>query len=164
MMKNKREKNQRFSPCNFFIKNRRAWIRVVEAFVAILLITGAITLLITKNKMNNEEMRLQIHDKITPVLRDIENNKPMREAILDADLTTPVEWEEFESQGLLQIRNKITEKTPRGFECQGKLCALDEVCLISDPEKTEIYAESAFISADLDTYAPRQLKIFCWRK
>jgi hypothetical protein len=144
------------------IKNRRGWIRIVEVFIAILLITGSLALLIKNNKVNNEEIELQIHDKMVPVLREIQTNNTMRDAILDASL--PVEWENFESQGLTLVRNKIINKIPSGFDCKGKLCALDETCTITLLEEENIYAETAFISADLDTYAPRQLKLFCWKK
>ena len=89
----------------------------------------------------------------------------MREHLLSADISVnSVEWDEFEENGLLSVKNKIIEKTPAGFECNAKLCSLNESCIITLAEEKDIYAENAFISADLHTYAPRQLKIFCWQK
>jgi hypothetical protein len=118
--------------------------------------------LIKDKEVNDEELELQVHDKIVPVLREIQTNNTMRDSILDAAL--PVEWEEFNSQGLNLVRNKIIQKTPQNFECQGKLCDIDDSCTINLLEETDIYVETAFISADLDTYSPRQLKVFCWKK
>ena len=144
------------------IKNKRGWIRIVEVFVAILLITGSLVLFINKNNIDEDELKLQIHDKMVPVLREIQTNNTMRDVILDSSL--PVEWNEFESQGIVLVKNKIIEKTPKGFECSAKVCSLSESCNFIISEEKDIYAETAFISADLDTYSPRQLKIFCWRK
>lgn len=145
------------------IQNKRGWIRIIEVFVAILLITGSLVLLIKSKESNKEEMELQIHEKISPMLREIQTNNNMREVILDSS-PLPVEWENFESNGLTLVKNKISEKTPAGFNCEGKLCELEETCVINILEEKDIYVETAFISADLDTYAPRQLKIFCWQK
>jgi hypothetical protein len=144
------------------MKNKRGWIRIIEVFVAILLITGSLVLLIKNKAINNEELELRIHDQMIPVLREIQTNNTMRSAILDAPL--PVDWTDFELRGLSLIKNKIIEKTPVNFECEGKLCGLNELCTINLLEEKNIYAETAFISADLDTYSPRQLKIFCWQK
>jgi len=144
------------------IKNKKGWIRIVEVFVAILLITGSLVLFINKSSIDEDELKLYIHDRMVPVLREIQENNSMRENILNAAL--PVEWEEFEDQGILAVRNKIIDKTPKGFECQGKVCSLEETCTITLIEEKNIYAETAFISSNEVTYSPRQLKIFCWQK
>jgi hypothetical protein len=144
------------------IKNKKGWIKIVEVFVAILIITGVVVLIVEKKNPNQEEIKTKMHYDLISLLREIQMNSTMRDRILDA--TLPVEWENFNSSGLEIVTNKILEKSPRNFECKAKICPINENCIIQDYENRETYSETAFISADSDNYSPRQLKIFCWEK
>lgn len=138
---------------------------MLEVFIAILLITGSLVLLTKTKEVDIEEIELQMHDKMIPILREIQTNNTMRDSVLNTDISSnPIEWDNFETSGLILVKNKIINMTPSGFNCQGKLCNLNESCSLIITEKNDVFAETAFISADLDDYAPRQLKIFCWQK
>lgn len=145
-------------------KNKKAWVKMVEVFISIMLMTASIVLVLSKNVFSGEEMK-EIDGQMTSTLRTIQINETFRSEIIDYAGELPVEWESFESSGLDETQDKIIEKTPENLECQAKLCSLNDACMNDDaPTDRNIYSKAAYISADLDTYNPRQLKLFCWRK
>ncbi len=142
-------------------KNKKGWIKVIEVFIAIMLMTGAVVLVLNQNSFTGDVIGKEINQKMDYILKTIQNDEDLREEILDASL--PVEWDDFNSSGLTNTGLKVLEKSPRSIICESKVCDLNDDCTNpgSPPEKN-IYSKSGYISADLDTYAPRQLKLFCW--
>jgi hypothetical protein len=143
-------------------KNKKAWVKMVEVFISIMLITASLVLVLNKNVFTGEVMK-EVDGQMTYILRTIQIKEVLRSEIINSNL--PVEWEDFESSGLSETRAKIIEKTPGNLECQAKVCELDDAC-INDaaPADTNVYSKATYISSDLETYNPRQLKLFCWRK
>ena len=90
-----------------------------------------------------------------------------REKILNIDEDDlPVEWSEFEANGLEEVKQYIENRTPRYLDCQAKICMLEDACLLNQETqqqiKKEIYAHATGITATKEIYSLRQLKIFCW--
>lgn len=147
-------------------KNKKAWVKMVEVFISIMLITASLIMVLNKNVFTGEVMK-EVDGKMTNILRTIQINETLRSEIIDSVNLggLPVEWENFEGSGLSETRAKIIEKTPVNLECEAKLCGLDDDCISDDaPLDTNVYSKAAYISSDLDSYSPRQLKLFCWRK
>lgn len=145
-------------------KNKKGWIRIVEVFVAILLIAGVVLIVIKQDQTERNDSSSTIYNSMVSVLRDIELNNSLRNEIVNIqDSSLPVEWSEF-NVSAPQTLARITGKTPSYLECVGKSCATDDVCLLSQTQNKTIYAESVIISSNLQTYNPRQLKLFCWEK
>ena len=140
------------------MKNKRGWIKIVEAFVAILLITGVVLIVIGKGDVGTDDSFSTIHDIEISILRDIQLNDALREDILLAS-PLPIMWSNFPSG----VEARIIEKTPSQLECAAQICNLEDECVLDDKE-TDVFAESVIISATLDTFSPRNLKLFCWRK
>ncbi len=134
-------------------KNKRAWIRLVEAFIAILLVAGILFLIITQKDME-KDISAQVYQKEVSILREIEMNKTLRGEVLNID-TFPASWE-------------ITQEIPSHLDCLAKICEITDVCVLEEELEEEItgdiYAQSVGIFANLTRYNPRQLKIFCWVK
>lgn len=145
-------------------KNRKGWIRIVEAFVAILLIAGIVLIVVEQDQNKREDVSSRIYIPIISVIREVQLDDSLRNEIINIqESSLPVEWEEFPTQAPL-TGARIIEKTPGYLECVGKICATNDVCLlVQNPEKT-IYAESVVISSNLQTYNPRILKLFCWER
>jgi hypothetical protein len=145
------------------IKSKRGWVRLIEVFIAILLLTGV--LLVVINRSNSPEKNTlynQMSNKELAILRDIELNDTMRAEILSI-LTLPLDWTSFNLNGLEDVKSRIIYLTPTNLKCEAKICAIDENC-ISELSGENVYARAVFISADLNTYSPRQLKLFCSEK
>ncbi len=157
-MNNKRQKNRKFFSDNFFPKNNRGWIRIVEALTAILLIAVVVLIVINQNQRGDEGLSIRIQNSERAVLREIQLNSTLREDIVATSGT--VEWDSFP----IDVKNKIEAKSPSWLNCTAKICNQEDLCSLSESNEENVYAESVIISATIDTYEPRQLKMFCWQK
>lgn len=142
------------------MKNKRGWIRIVEAFVAILLIAGTLLIVINKGYIGKKDISKDVYEIETSILREIELNDGLRAEILNVE---PIPTED--TTYFPEVNDRIQRRIPDYLECKAKICKMNEICVLDnlDIEK-EIYAQSVAISASLDTYNPRQLRLFCWER
>ena len=140
-------------------KNKRAWIRIIEAFVAILLITGVLLIVINKQYIEKRDVSSEFYKIEISILREIQLNDSLRKSILDIE-TLPVDWDNFPQN----VKEKIISKTPHYLNCEAKICAIDENCMLNKSLEKDVYVNSVMIAANLEVYSPKQVKIFCWKK
>jgi len=143
-------------------RNNRAWLRIVEAFTTILLIATVLLLILSKTSLNEAEKSEQILDKEYSILREIQLNSSLRGDVLSPDLAVDemIIWDDLVSS----VKAKIVERTPAQLKCEAQLCGLGNDCVFENKDsiKKGIYSRSALISATVDDYKPRKLKLFCW--
>ncbi|OGJ13283.1 hypothetical protein A3K82_01855 [Candidatus Pacearchaeota archaeon RBG_19FT_COMBO_34_9] len=142
-------------------RNRKAWIEIVEAFVAVLLVAGVLLIIIGRGATGGKDIASNVYYTEISILREIQRNDSMREDILTAQV--PVEWEEA---GFPEsVKNKIAERTPTYLECIGKICEIDDICSLTEKKEQDVYAQAAVISPTIgggEVY--RKLNLFCWTK
>jgi hypothetical protein len=139
------------------IKQKRGWIRIIEAFIAILLIASVLLIVINKGYVGRTDVSSKVYDSQVNVLREIELDQSLRSVILDVN--APLSGEDVP----IQIREKIENRMPDNIACSSKICVLDELCSLEDyPEAENVYAQSVAITANLSEFDPKQLKLFCW--
>jgi len=143
------------------LKEKKAWIRIVEAFTMILLITGILLVVLNKEDLLEDKSSKNVYEKQQEILRKIQLNNTLRENILTQP-ALPVEWDNFPSG----LKDYIISETPSYIECKAKICSLSDSCVLNEVinDETNLYVQKTIISATLDTYNPRQLKIFCWER
>ena len=73
-------------------KNKKAWVKMIEVFIAIILLTGAITLILHQNVFTGEVTE-EINNKIDYMIKTVQLDDSLRDEILDASL--PVYWADF---------------------------------------------------------------------
>jgi hypothetical protein len=135
-------------------KNKKGWIRIVEAVIALLLITGVVLTLISQGYLFKEDISEKVYSVQISVLREIEKDSDLRQQILNS--------EENSVPG--DVVNRINERMPNYLECSSKICDLDLICSLTSSPDTDVYAQSVAITATSSTYDPKQLKMFCWVK
>lgn len=145
------------------MKGKRGWVRIIEAVIAVLLVTGVLLVVIGNGYVGSQDISSKVYDAQVAVLRDIELNSDYRAAILGQSLNVPVGWEDF-TEDLAQIKTKIKTEMPNYLECSAKICGLNEPCFLDEVPSESIYAQPVAITADLERYEPRQLKMFCWER
>jgi hypothetical protein len=144
------------------INNKRGWIRLVEVFIAIVLLTSILLVISRTNSNHNNEVQNDISKRELAVLRDIQLNDQLRAEILSVPISNlPVEWENFDDDGLPNVRVRIEELSPSEFYCTAKVCLINEICTLEEETDGEIYVKSVVISANSIVYSPRELKLFC---
>jgi hypothetical protein len=148
-------------------KNSRGWIRVVEAFLAILLVTSVIVLVVnqeTRSKNNIDSSRVYGYEIY--LLRGIELNDTLRTSVLNVnDSIIPV-ISDNESYFPANVSNFITNagQVQGALECGAEICFTNSSCGFWKSIGKDLFAQRIFISSNLTVYNPRQLKIFCWLK
>lgn len=146
------------------MKNKKAWIKIVEAFTVILLIAVVFLIIIGKNEKSGNGSERIYEDEIA-ILREIQLDYEIREEISNAPgASLPVAWENFDSLGLKNIKAKVIQKTPGYLNCEAMLCNLIQECILENSEEKNIYVKSVFISTTMNREVYRQLKLFCWEK
>ncbi|MBU4308305.1 MAG: hypothetical protein KJ566_00715 [Nanoarchaeota archaeon] len=137
--------------------NKKGWIRIIEAFVAVLLISSVLLIVLNRNSSENKNFSAEIYKSQVGILTEIQLNSSLRNEILKLE-TLPVEWAGFSE--LLQM--KINETKLDYLICKGKICEISDECL-EEYEEKDIYAKSVIITANSGEFNPRQLKLFCWK-
>jgi hypothetical protein len=156
-----RSQNRSFSQCTS--KNRRGWVKLVEAFLSILLITGVMIIIINQQKTLTSDTRSAISDYEVYMLRSIELNEALRGEILgisESSLPVNQDSEDFPED----IEEEVEDLTPGAFSCEAKICSLSDVCSLEAKKGADVYAQKIFITSTHQIYSQRQLKLFCWAK
>ena len=67
----------------FFIKNeKRGWIRIVEAFVAVLIVAGALLIVVDQQSSDKGDISKEVYEQQMSILRALEMNSDDRNFIL----------------------------------------------------------------------------------
>ena len=143
---------------NKIFNNKRGWVKVLEVFVAILLVMGVIFFILNES-VSEDTISNDIYEMEISILRNVQLNDTFRNAVLGADI--PSDWNDFDSGNLNSIKSMINEKKLNNLECEAKICSLEETCISDSDVKKDIYAQAVVISASSNVYSPRQLKLFC---
>lgn len=144
---------------------KRGWIRIVEAFVSILILLGVILFVVDRGSFNTSEDSAEVYDMEISVLREIELNDQLRsEAILidETKLSNPMDV--YSPDFPVNIKKKVLERVPEYLNCTANICLLRQVCPLNQFVEADVYAQSVAITANITNYNPRQVKMFCWFK
>lgn len=157
------------------IMNKKGWLRIAEAFLAILIIAGVIVVILTGKAGNNSSKEDAIYNLQKTILNELSNNQELREVVLNAedlggssgvgvkDGRINRVYEENEPN-YLAIREFVSARIQAIFDFEVQICIdINDVC---GPEeyKEEMYSNEIVVSSTLETYAPRKLKLFIWEK
>ncbi len=137
--------------------NKRGWIRIIEAVVAILIIMGLVFVAVDKGEIRGNS-GTKIYSAETAILREIQTDATMRNSVLNAEI--PVEEGEEEFPSL--ISEHINSRIPSYLDCTSKICWLNNSCELNDAPEKNTYVSSVAITVNLYKYEPRQIKLFCW--
>jgi len=139
------------------MKNKRGWIKIVEAFASILLIAGALIVIINSLGLKIPDSSLLVYDSEYAILREIQLDNNLRGDILSETISVGG------SDAPVSVKDKINLKKPAYLECEAKLCEINDKCTItSAPNDKDIFVQSAFFGANQADYAKRKLNLFCW--
>lgn len=137
---------------------KKGWIRIVEAFTAILLVTGVLLVVFGNDSKNEDVSSKRIFEQQQGILRHVELNNSLRDDVLSFDpQDLPKGIEDFPER----LRNAIGAKTPGYLDCDAKICALGSECVSSSGSTGDVYSQKAVIGSSLGSYSPRELKLFC---
>ncbi|MEK6895305.1 MAG: hypothetical protein AABX48_02185 [Nanoarchaeota archaeon] len=147
---------------SFPINGKKGYIKIIEAVIALLLISGTLLILIRQGYFGGEnDSSARIYNDQLNILKEIQADKNLRIAILSVDDSSlPLEMNNANFPSALS--SKISSSTPNYLTCTAEICKLQNVCELKQYKNGNVYAQSVPIAAEETQYSPRQLKLFCW--
>ena len=142
------------------MKAKRGWIRIVEAFTALILIMVVFLIFINKGVVKGDSSK-DVYEIQIRIEREIQTNENLRNLIINIPFQQlPLRWENFPDE----VKQKIIQETPSEIICEARICEMNKVCVLENYPNKEVYVENVAITANQTNYSPKQLKLFCWRK
>ena len=136
-------------------------MRIIEAFIAVMLIAGfMLVLYYTKVKPPNERDSVVQLERL--ILEKIASDDSLRQAVLNGYPNTP----EGESNRTI-LENEINTSLPSNYDFTFRICDLNEVCGLDKNReyytKNQIFSDEVSVSSTLFTYTgPKKLRLFIW--
>ncbi len=137
------------------MKNKKAWIRIVEALIGIMIIMSAVLFLVSKQTAKSD-ISEEVYEKQRQILEAISNNEEMRKQII----------EEPEEDKTKLADAYILKNLPNTWASKTIICDIDKICAPEEiPTDRDIYVSETIISATLTNYQKSsKLMFFIWRK
>ena len=137
------------------MKNKKAWLRIVEAFLAVLIITSVLlTVIVNQPRESQSE---EIHNMQRLILQQIALDDSLRADVLIGVKTN--------------IEKFVNGMKPALWNSEIEICEIEDACgMTVFPEEAvgkEIYAEEILISSTPEKYdsdSIKKLKLFVWIK
>jgi len=140
------------------VKNKRAWIKIVEAFMAIALILGFLILLLNLKWSQSEDYSLLEKNNLE-ILRGIQGNSSLRANVFSSDVGLNSSSETFPES----LRSYLDSNIIPGEACYLYICDLDSGCPVEVLPEKSVYASEVLLFATSSVYSPRKLKISCMK-
>ena len=134
--------------------NKKGWLRVVEAFLAVLIV---LSVLFFQLKDISPGARKNILLLERGMLQEIARNMTLRTEILSLDLSSGPAI--LDASSGLQLTDAISLRLPEGVNFSVMICRVDDPCILG---REGVFAQDIFISSTLSQYQPRKLKLFMW--
>lgn len=136
--------------------NKKAWVRILEAFIAIILIMSVFIILYSRT-VSKTGMSEQIYRFEESILDEVASKEEFRNIILtNGDITN--------------IKTFISQRMLPGFDFDIRICNVEEICELETyigKEGEEIYSNERIISSTIaqqTPFQPKKIKIFMWEK
>jgi len=146
-------------------QDKKGFLRIFEAFIAIMIIAGVMGFLYFQ-KFKGPDKEDIILEQIQLALKEIQNNAELRETVLaNTGEYNGEGCEEIEGDDLKFLCNKIRDIIPkRQYEFKFKICLLNDVCKLSEYMEREVYSDEVSVSSTLTDFGPQKIRIFVWER
>ena len=129
--------------------NKKGWLRIVEASIAIMIIFG---ILLVVNNKSQFSVQNDLTPLTTPLLEEVARNVSFRNQVITQGSAAEPTLRDF-------VATRITQST---IKFDVAICDVSAICnLPSYPvDASEVYAGERIISGTLTSYQPKKIKIF----
>lgn len=128
--------------------NKKAWVRIVEATIASLILIGFILVMMSRQQTKTTNIGEDVYEKQMSILDVIGKNENLRNKILTNDERS--------------IKIEIEKRVPSSWNFTVNICNLDEVCSGDIPYDREVYSAEKVITSTSTKYDPKKLRFFVW--
>lgn len=146
-------------------KDKKGWLKIIEAFIAMMLITIVLlNVVYDRTSFLTDDLEDSVYEAYRQeqisILRKIQLDNSLRSKVLSSDLDVPLRGEDIPES----IKAEIEKNTPDYLNCTANICYIQGECSLSEDRKGNIFVEEASIFSNYTHYNPRKLKLFCWEK
>jgi hypothetical protein len=133
-------------------RDKKAWLRIVEAFLAILILTvGFLTIISRQSGGDRSE---EVYEMQKNILDAISNNDGLR-----GEIVNPGGVKENNQN----VNAYISGLIPKVWNFSTNICDLNSICSQpGDYVESEVYASERIITSTLTNYNPQKLRFFVW--
>ncbi|MBX4211897.1 hypothetical protein KW787_00365 [Candidatus Pacearchaeota archaeon] len=141
--------------------NKRGWLRIVEASLAIVIIFGALVALTRTSKPVIDN---SLGERIPVLLDELAQNKDLREQVISYD-TNQSEDAQMNKEILNNVNSFIGDRIQASIQHVAIICDPQELCSLSQYPKNagSVYSYERIISSTLQNFSPKKVKLFLWR-
>lgn len=138
-----------------FVKevNKKGWIRITEAVVAILIMASVLIVLFV-NDTPQVNVSDYVYDLQVRLLTDVADREDLRAATINST-------EALVNDTLIKYFN---DTIPGNFNFSVSVCDLGSPCSYAPEVDTAIFVEDRIISSTLASYKPKMLRLYIWEK
>ncbi|MCR4284770.1 MAG: hypothetical protein NUV97_01845 [archaeon] len=141
------------------IRNKRGWMRILEATIAVLIVSGVLLVAHSKYVDRGLDAGTYAFNIQKKILNDISSRTDLRTYVLSSDTTIPTELSDF-----------VSQQIPSSFSHSLKVCDLEippTPCKLNDTEfiatlNSDIFVEEVIISSNITDYNPKKVRLFLW--
>lgn len=131
-------------------KNKKAWLRIVEAFLAVIIILGTVLVIYTGQEGAKPDIAEDIYQKQRAVLDVISKNDSLRQDVLNKN-TGP-------------INDIIIKMIPNNWGFAINISEPTKIASANLPNDKDIYVTEVLVTSTLQEYSPKKLRFFVWLK
>ena len=131
-------------------KNKKAWLRIIEAVFAILIVFGAVMYIVSKQTSAPDRTE-NVYERADSVLQVISKNETLRQYVLD--------------ENKILLESEISKMLP--FSWNFSTCIVGNITLIcspTTPRDKDVYVKELLVVSTLQNYRPKKLRLFIWMK
>jgi len=130
--------------------NKKGWMKVLEAVIAITLIIGVLVYIMATT-ITEKDMSGVVGEKERYILDAISKDDSLRNDIVS---------EKYDNVNLT-IKGMISTN----WEFDTKICELDNICSsINTPVDKDVYVSEVVVVSNKTSYIPKKLRLFIWMK
>ncbi len=134
--------------------NNKGWVRIIEVFLAIMIILGAI-LIIASKRGPKSDISDSVYQTQRSILDLMSKNTTLRNEIIETS----------QRKNNPMVQSFIYDLAPIGWEYSTNICELAEVCPNpKDIYYTDVYSTEIIITSNLTDYSPKKVRFFAWIK
>ncbi|MEM4625229.1 MAG: hypothetical protein QXJ28_00470 [Candidatus Pacearchaeota archaeon] len=132
-------------------------MKILEAIIAVILVASLLLFLIS-NKTPKEDSQEYIETLSKLLLEKLSHDEHLRELVVSDNNGNNIET----------IKSSLSIYIPDHIGFELNICPIEEICGLKMPAyyytKNSIYSNEISISSTFQTYNPKKVRIFLWKK
>ena len=153
------------------VGNKRGWIRILEATIAVMLVSGVLVVVYSRQVDRGVAPADYFYSLQRQILADISSRSDLRMAVLNVDV------DDSSDGSFVIINNFVNGTVPDAFGYYLRVCVLGDICKMKEDVyvttvEKDVFVEEVVISSDLgdgtgipeNGWVPKKLRFFIWEK